>query len=373
MDERSAAIQTAELAVPRDEVPRDSRNSGPSAAPTDAQEAPAILGSSPVRDEGQAQLRANRRAARVAVIVAAALTFGGLGVSAWRHHNNKGPVPLPEPTGAVQQRPSVEKAVAALAAKVKAAPDDAEGLADDWRMLGWLHFQEGRFADAAKALKRATALDPENPETFSFLGEALVLAGSPTGRMPRDARRAFEKALQLNPDDVRARYYRASAMDRDGRHRAAIRSWFSLMQDTPADAPHAPVIRKVIVETARKHGIDVEKQLAAARFAPPASGLKIAGMPSSADGKGPTRIPILLPGGREEAAVRKTVEELETRLKAQPRDAEGWILLMRSRMQLGEPARAARVLAQAETVFRNDYKSVSAIREAAKTIGVPFT
>jgi tetratricopeptide (TPR) repeat protein len=89
--------------------------------------------------------------------------------------------------------------IAKLEAKLKADPENAEG----WRMLGWSYFQTERYAEAATALKKATRLDPDHAETFSFLGEALVLASDSEGGSP-DAQAAFDRALQLDPKDARA-------------------------------------------------------------------------------------------------------------------------------------------------------------------------
>jgi len=310
------------------------------------------------------------RTGRIALIAAAVLALGAAGWKAYR--NEGGTPPLPEASGTAQQQPSVDKVIAELEARLKEKPDDAEG----WRMLGWSYFQTQRFAEAATALKRATTLDPKNAETFSFLGEALVMASKDDGRMPRDARLAFEKALQLDPEDARARYFRAVAMDLDGRHKAAIDAWFDLMEDTPADAPYAEDIRQVIVDVAKKHNINIDKQLAAAKFAPPESGLKTGGAQIAAAGiPGPSQKDIQaasqLPAGQQEAMVRGMVDGLEAKLKANPDNAQGWIMLMRSRMQLGEPAKAQKALADGLQQFRNDTQVSRQLREAAATIGVP--
>ena len=145
-------------------------------------------------------------------------------------------------------------------------------------MLGWSYFQTERFAEAATAMKRATALDPKNPEYFSMLGEALVMASKDGGGLPPDAKAAFDTALTLDPKDARARYFRAVAMDLDGKHAAALDGWFALLADTPADAPYAADVREVIRNVGKENGIEVEKRLAATSPAPPAKGFATARM-----------------------------------------------------------------------------------------------
>jgi len=58
-------------------------------------------------------------------------------------------------------------------------------------------------------------------------------------------------------------------------------------------------------------------------------------------------------------------------LKSNPNNAQGWIMLMRSRMQLGEQRKAAQALQDALAAFRNDGATSRQLREAAATLGVP--
>lgn len=168
-------------------------------------------------------------------------------------------VPRPRET----HSPTVEDVITRNVREVAAAPDDA----DAWRVLGWSYFQRGQYAQCVDALRHATRLDPTSARTFSFLGEALLQVSKPQRRVPREARRAFERALALDPKDARARYYRAVGWDLAGQHRRAINAWFSLLKDTPADAPYAGDIRAVIRTVGARHHIRVEKRLAAVQAA----------------------------------------------------------------------------------------------------------
>jgi cytochrome c-type biogenesis protein CcmH len=261
--------------------------------------------------------------------------------------------------------------IAKLEKKLAEKPDDAEG----WRMLGWSYFQTERFAEAATALKQATKLDPEHAETWSFLGEALVLASKEEGKMPRDAKVAFDKAIKLDPEDARARYFQAVALDLAGRPRQAINAWFKLLEDTPSDAPYADDIREVIRNVGEKRKIDVEKRLAEAKFASPANGTVTDGPQKAAAGiPGPTseqmKAAAGMPKGQQEAMIRGMVEGLEAKLVKDPANADGWIMLMRSRMQLGEPKKAAETLQKGLAAFRNDGDAARKLREAASSLGV---
>ena len=75
-----------------------------------------------------------------------------------------------------------------------------------------------------------------------------------------------------------------------------------------------------------------------------------------------------LPPGQQQEMVQGMLESLEGKLKADPANVQGWIMLMRSRMTLGETAKASAAYKQA--VAANPSQSVR-IREAARTLGVP--
>jgi cytochrome c-type biogenesis protein CcmH len=321
-------------------------------------------------EAGTAEAGASSIAGKLLLGAAALVALGAGGIAAFRGQKEDVHIVAP-PMPVESQAPSVDNVIAKLETRLKDNPEDAEG----WRMLGWSYFQTQRYAEAATALKTATKLDPEHAQTFSFLGEALVLASNKEGRIPPDAKAAFDKAIKLDPKDARARYFRAVAMDLSGQHRRAIQSWFSLLKDTPSDAPYADDIRKVIRDVGAKHKIEVEKRLAEAQFSAPQNGMTTDGAKVAAAGvPGPTSDQIKaaegLPKGQQEAMVRAMVDKLDARLKNDPADVDGWIMLMRSRMQLGEPVKAGRALADGLTALRNDLSATRKLREAAASIGV---
>ncbi|MDP3677252.1 MAG: tetratricopeptide repeat protein [Novosphingobium sp.] len=307
------------------------------------------------------------RGGRIALAAAAAIAVVAGGIAIWR--NREAP---PAAASAEAAQPSVDEVITKLEARLKTNPQDAEG----WRMLGWSYYQTERYAEAATAMKRATVLDPKNPEYFSMLGEALVLASRDGDGVPPDATAAFDAALALDPKEPRARYFRAVRLDLDGRHQAAIDEWFALLKDSPADAPWVADVREVIQAVGKKNGIEVAARLAAASPAPPANGFTTTGPDVATAGiPGPTRDQIqaasALPKGAQDQMVQGMVDGLEAKLKANPNNAQGWIMLMRSRMQLGEQRKAALALQDALAAFRNDGATSRQLREAAATLGVP--
>lgn len=307
--------------------------------------------------------------ARYALIAAALIALAAVGVAVWRSQSGAESA-APATVAQSETPPSVDEVIKQLEEKLKADPDNAE----NWRMLGWSYFETGKFAESATAMKRATTLDPKNPEYWSMLGEALVMA-SDGQQVPKDASEAFRKALSLDAKDARSRYFLAVEKDIAGNHTAAINEWFALLADTPADAPYAEDIRRVITQVGEKEGIEVASRLAKIGPAPASGGLTTDGSAKATAGiPGPTSDQIRqasqLPQGQQEAMIRGMVDGLAARLEKNPRDADGWIMLMRSRTQLGESVKAKAARDTALETFKNDGQQSKRIREAAAALGI---
>jgi cytochrome c-type biogenesis protein CcmH len=253
--------------------------------------------------------------------------------------------------------------IASLEANAKANPEDASA----WRNLGVAYFNDSRFADAARAYEKAVAIEPEHALTWSALGEARVMA-SERDPMPGDALAAFERAASLDPKDPRARYFLAVKRDLEGDHEGAIADWLALLGDTPTDAPWREDLVRTIEQVGTINSLDVADRLAAAAAksppapAGPAVARAIPG-PSAQDIAAAAQIP---PGEQREMA-ESMVARLEQRLEGDPTNVEGWLMLIRSRMTLGEPDRASRALRDA--VAANPAQA-SEIRRQAAMLGV---
>lgn len=295
------------------------------------------------------------RFSRIALIGAALLAISAVGVKLWRDRAPEVPTAAATPTGPQD----VGAMITSLEAKLKSEPNDAEG----WRMLGWSLFQTQRYGEAAMAYKRATALKPNNADYWSSLGEALVTAGP--GTVPAEARAAFEKAVSLDPKDPRARYFIGVSKDIAGDHKGAIDEWFALLKDTPAGAPWEADVRRTIEAVGAKDKIEVASRLAALRPAAPTAGAAAAAIPGPNAAQ--MRSAAQLPAGQQEAMIAGMVEGLATKLKANPANVEGWIMLMRSYTTLGRSSDAG--VAYRAAVAANPGAKAQ-LDDAAKTLGV---
>ena len=267
------------------------------------------------------------------------------GVLAWRAMPVAAPGPVP--VASVQRTPETA---------TRDRPNDPEA----WKALGLARFDAQDFAGAATALERATTLAPNRADLWSALGEARVM-GSATDPMPPAALTAFRKAIAVDPRDPRSRYFLAVQRDLTGDHRGAIDDWLGLLRDTPPGAPWEQDLRRTIAQVGKINRIDVTTKLAA--IAQPAPHPLTPG-PDAAQ----ISAAAALPPAQQDAMAHAMVAQLEAKLKADPANVDGWIMLMRSRMTLGEPTKASAALAAA--VAANP-SARARLEGDATTLGVP--
>jgi cytochrome c-type biogenesis protein CcmH len=268
------------------------------------------------------------------------------------------------PAAPAEPQGDVATMISGLEKRLAVSPGDVEG----WRMLGWARFQTQRYPQAAEAYARAAALAPGQAALWSALGEARVMAAGSVGA---DAHEAFTRALAIDPKDPRSRYFLGVEKDVAGDHAAAIDDWIALLGDAPPDAPWAASVRKLVIQVASSAKIDVAGRLPPAAQPAPAAGEAVA----TAAIPGPTPADMAaarqLAPSQQDAMVRGMVDRLAARLASDPRDAAGWIRLMRARMVLGDTAAASQALATAKRAFTGDKPVLGQLDEAARTLGVP--
>lgn len=268
--------------------------------------------------------------------------------------------------------PSMEE----LRAAAEASTDDAR----PWAELAFAHFERGEFADSVAAYERAVEIDDSAAELWSALGEARVMAvdaaTAAADPLPASALDAFAEALELDSSDPRARYFMAVKKDLDGNHDGAISDWLALLSDTPPGAPWEQDVVRTIQQVGAIHDVDVEQRLAtvmesrAPAVMMPGSG-SAAGNAASNSLRGPSAQQVAeasqIPPGEQRQMAEGMVAQLEARLESQPQNFDGWVMLMRSRMTLGEPdaARAALENAVAAMPAR-----AGELRNAASQLGI---
>ncbi len=252
----------------------------------------------------------------------------------------------------------VTKMVKRLEKRLEDNPDNADG----WRMLGWSYYNMGRYDEFVKAYARAVALQKDNPMLKALMGEAMVTAAG--GKVTDNALKTFEDVLAINPKDERARFFKGIAKVQKGDNKGALDEWIELYKIAPADAQWAKDLRVQINQLAQSSGIDVSDRLGKAKTAEAAPATPAG--PSAQDIESAKQ----LSGADQKAMVKGMVARLASRLKTSPEDADGWIMLIRSRMVLNQPEEARAALAQAKRVFSDAPETQTRIAQAAEAMGV---
>ncbi len=312
--------------------------------------APAVASSSPLANW-------------LSLAVAAIFLAGALGFALYRSGVFTGPPATPPAAAA---RATGGDPLAALEARATADPQNA----DAWTQLGQARFDSQDYPGAAEAYRKATELAPAVANLWSALGEAVVMAaprGSPP--LPDAALTAFRRAITLDRKDPRARYFLAVKQDVDGDHAGAVTAWLALLADTPAGAPWEVDLRRTIDQVAARNHIDVAQRLAAIRqpSAPVGTAPAIA-----AAIPGPSRAQMqqaaALPKGQQDMMVQSMVDGLQAKLEADPRQPDRWLMLIRSRMTLGQGDRARAAM---EAAVRANPADAARIRQQSQVLGVP--
>lgn len=202
-----------------------------------------------------------------------------------------------------QQSP--EELIARAEAHLAANPDDARG----WDVLAPIYLRLGRFDDAATAFANAIRLDSPTAARLAGQGEALTAAAN--GRVTEEAQALFSQALDIEPGNVRGRYFIGLASAQAGDRQGAEGVWRRMLSDLPQDSPWHGVIAQAIGE------MDVVPQVEADRT----------GM------------------------VESMVASLATRLDANHDDVDGWQRLIRSYMVLEREDDAQDALNRARAAF----------------------
>ena len=229
---------------------------------------------------------------------------------------------------AYQERAEAESLQRRLEEKLKERPDDAKG----HRYLAMIEAALGHYGASAHHYSEAIALGERSSENLTLYGEMLALeAGKPTP----EAVAAFDEALALEPQNIRARIERAEC-------RSVLGDFAGSRDDL-----------KIALDAVRP-GTELETLLKTrlARAETMIKGPPVAAQDNDA----------------QAAMINGMVERLATRLQTNPHDLQGWTRLIHSYAVLGETAKGRDALARARTVFADDKRARTALDKAGEEL-----
>jgi cytochrome c-type biogenesis protein CcmH len=286
---------------------------------------------------GSAGGRAGRIAATVAILSVPLVAWGGYAVT------GSPAVPDQRLAERLSRNPTentVEELIARAEQHLAANPSDGRG----WEVLAPIYMRTGRAADAVTAWRSAIRLNGASAQREAGLGEALTSVAA--GVVTAEADEAFARALALDPNEPRARFFRAMALMQEGKTAEAAAAWQAMAGVLPADSPWQQVVGRALASVqAPAPGPSAQDVAAAQEMAPEDRRAMIEGMVASLDAK----------------------------LRDNPADAEGWQRLVRSYMVLGRQDEAAQALSRGVAALGEATDAGRALAALATELGVQVT
>ncbi|MEX0955449.1 MAG: c-type cytochrome biogenesis protein CcmI [Rhizobiaceae bacterium] len=196
-------------------------------------------------------------------------------------------------------------------------PEDGRG----WDVLAPIYMRVGRNEDAVIAFRNAIRLNGAGAQRESGLGDAIFRASG--NIVTAEAQTAFERALNDDPTDAKARFFLALALAQQGDVDRAAHRWEEMLGDLPEDSPWRGAAAQALARNQER-----APELAEGAPGPTADDMQAAAEMSSED---------------RNAMIEGMVAQLDQRLRDNPDDAAGWRRLIRSFVVLGraDEARAA--------------------------------
>jgi cytochrome c-type biogenesis protein CcmH len=252
------------------------------------------------------------------------------------------PMQADAPLAARQQIASAAQPLDNLVAQVEAHleknPTDGRG----WTVLAPVLAKTGRFDDAARAYRNSITYAGETAERRADLGEVLTSAAG--GVVTADAKTEFERAVALNPDEAKARYFLGLAAEQDGRPKDAATIWRAMLEKAPADAPWRPMLQ---AELARLDGT-------AQPALPQGAAAAVQNMSEA----------------ERAAMIQGMVAKLAAKLKQNGDDVDGWLRLVRAYMVLGDTDKAKGAQRDARQALSGNAERLKQLNDGLKGLGL---
>ena len=213
-----------------------------------------------------------------------------------------------------------------------------------------VYMKMGRYSDAVRARANVVRILGSTAPREAELGEAQVAAAN--GVVTAEAKQSFERALKIDPSDVKAQYFVGLAAEQDGRPNDAAHIWRTMLDNAPANAPYRPLIQQSLARLEGK-GIAIEPK---------------------APQPGPTQEDIaasqqLTPEQRAEM-IRGMVERLADRLKTDGSDVDSWVRLVRAYIVMGDADKAREALTNARNAVGTDTEKRNRLDALAESLGL---
>ena len=186
-----------------------------------------------------------------------------------------------QPSSASASAPGLDRAqfeamVAKLAARLQLEPGDGEGFG----MLGRSYMALGRHTDAGAAYRRALEIRPNDAALLTDYADATAVANGST--LEGQPTQLLERALQIDPGNLKALALSGTAAFNRGDFVQAVRHWDRVVLSGPPDSPLVEMSRSGAAEARERGKLPAATaagaaDVAAAAVAAPASAANAAG------------------------------------------------------------------------------------------------
>jgi cytochrome c-type biogenesis protein CcmH len=251
---------------------------------------------------------------------------------------------------------NLEALVARAEARLRQHPDEGEG----WEVIAPVYLSWQRYADAADAYGQAIKLLGPSAKRLSGQGQALVLANN--GVVTEEARRALERAHELDQTLLEPRILLAIAKEQDGQFGQAIEDWRALLGSADAEAPwRAMVEQRIALAEAHLTGKPVAEAPASPQPEVQGQGGQSASDLAAAQ--------VMSPADRQ-AMIEQMVGRLAARLDQDGGDLPGWLKLVRAYSVLDRKDDAQKALLRAKTQFSGNAQAIEQLDLLAAELGL---
>jgi cytochrome c-type biogenesis protein CcmH len=247
-------------------------------------------------------------------------------------------VPLAPRLAAAVDNKDMPALIRQVERQLEKKPDDLRG----WQTLVPVYRSERRWEDAANAYSNIIRLSEPNAALWLEYADMLMFSGG--GEIKQQAHDAVKRALALDPQNPKARFFDALAYKQQGKREEARNRLEALLAATPQDASYREAVENELKDlVAAKAPALTEEQMAS-----------VGGMS----------------GSDQKQMIAGMIDGLEQRLGTTSTDLEGWLRLIRARSVNAEPDKAKASLATARTIFKDNTQALASLGSLANELGL---
>jgi len=165
----------------------------------------------------------------------------------------------------------VQKMIDSLVEALKKTPGDAQG----WAMLARAYAYQKQYPDAVRSYTKAVALNPKDARLLADLADAMAMTNGQ--RLDGEPMRVIERALQIDPKEIKALALAGTAAFDHQQYAKAVSYWERALAAAPNDPEFAKNLQSSLAEARQLAGGSAGGSTsagpqAAAAEAPPVAG-----------------------------------------------------------------------------------------------------